>query len=151
MNENKPLESFVSLVLTGQKRTASKISKALNKPFVLRLFASMQFKLGNTFLKGPSTFLSGRRISSNAGCSSNYSAAFADIAGVKGVLPFDRILTRPCRVCDSPCCCAVFLFLRPIPQKAVSLNQTVDCEPHGPDRASLTASREPSVVLLIKP
>lgn len=61
MNENKPLESLVSLVLTGQKRTASKISKALNKPFVLRLFASMQFKLGNTFLKGPSTFLSGRR------------------------------------------------------------------------------------------
>lgn len=81
MNENKPLESLVSLVLTGQKRTASKISKALNKPFVLRLFASMQFKLGNTFLKGPSTFLSGRRISSNAGCSSNYSVAFADMPG----------------------------------------------------------------------
>lgn len=112
--------------------------------------ADMPFKLGDISLKSPSTFLSGGEFlqvrsahpitawPSQTGRGKREYCDFIIYLSLQGLVTFVIHLV------------VALFFLRPLPQKAVSPNQTV-CEPLGRDRASLTASREPAVVLLIKP
>lgn len=121
------VQKLVSFLLTGDDRTAAQNFQCFKWAAFVLSVADRHKTTVDVSLKSPCTFP--LEVSSNASCSSNYSVAFTDRLGEKGILPFYHLLifTGPCHICDSPWCCTLFFSSspRPLPRKAVSPNQAV--------------------------